>query len=216
MSVATQIPVKSPVALIGVFLAVIRERFSESHNLPWVYTPGDAERSDNSITIEAGTNPLTEERNKRPAIYVVRNAVAYKQATIGDKQMVQKKSGGVVYYATAETSFTFIAESDSEGEAAQIADVVLSTLMMGSDIIEHAFRFRKLGPFALSAAMRPVHEEPVAQIHISMGLTFDVRWATIPISPMLNEIVVKSTNSTYNSSEEYFSEIYQKSFRHRN
>lgn len=208
-----EIPVKSPLALIGVFLSILRERFSPGNGLTWTYSEGEDARLTNPISIEAGRNEHTEEKNKRPAIYVLRGPVGFKQAGIGDYNAIQMKSGARVYYATAETSFNFVVESNEEGEAAQIADIVLSTVMMGSDLIERAFAFRKLGPFGISAASRPVYDNDVSQIVISMGLTYDVRWGTIPISPLLNEIVVKSRNSNYNSNDEYFTEIYKRSIR---
>jgi hypothetical protein len=215
MSNSNQILVKSPLALSGVFISILRERFKVGNGLAWEYHTGEAGRQTGSLLIEAGSNPLSEERSVRPAIYVIRNPIAYKQAIVGDLNSVQHRSQAKVYYATAETSFTFTVESNEEGEAAQISDHVLCTLMMGSDIIERTFGFRKLGPFALSAVSKPTHDQPIAQIHVSMGLTFDVRWGTIPIAPILNEIVVNYKNTTYNSSEDYFSEIYAGSFRHR-
>lgn len=206
------IPVKGPLAIIGVFLSILRARFRPEGNLNWVYQGNSEEdRLVNTISIEAGSNPLPEERNKRPAIYVIRNPISYNQSTIGDSYGTDLNSQTKIYYATAETSFTFIVESDQEGEASQIADIVLCSLMMGSDLIEETFKFRKLGPFAMSAVSKPIYDRTIAQVHISMGLTYDVRWLTIPIAPLLHEIVVKSKSTTYNSSDEYFTEIYQSS-----
>ena len=216
MSDLQQIPVKSPIAIIGAVLSVVRERFKPGCGLPWEYAQeGSAAHLDNSITIEAGSPDSTELTNTRPSVHVVRGPIGYKQSVIGDIHATHDPSGGKVYYATADTSFTFIVEAEVEGEAAQIADIVLGTFMMGSDLIEHAYQFRKLGPFSVSAASRPTYNTDICQIQVSMGLTFDVRWGTVPIAPMLNEIVVKMKNSTYNSNEAYFNEIYRKSFRQK-
>jgi hypothetical protein len=214
---APEIPVKSPIAIIGVMLSILRERFSQSQGLPWVWAPEMSTTSlDNTITIEVGSEENIEATNRRPGIYVKRGPVSYLQSVIGDKHAVNRKSGSEVFYATADTSFTFVIEAEEEGEAAMLADVVLSTFMMGADLIERAYKFRKLGPFSISAASQPIHDTDVCQIQVTMGLTFDVRWGTLPIAPLLNEIVVKMNNSSYNSSEEYFNEIYQGSFRHKN
>jgi hypothetical protein len=212
---APEIPVKSPLALTGVILSILRKRFHPSMQMPWVYLPGEASRLENTISIEAASNPLPEERTKRPAVYVIRNPIGFQQAVIGDRNGLNFRSGATAYYATAEVTFTFIVESNEEGEAAQIADTILCTFMMGSDIIERVFDFRKLGPFSMSAVGKNVQDKPFAQIHISMGLSYDVRWGTIPIAPLLQEVAIEAQSQNYGSTDAYFTEIYMSSLRYR-
>lgn len=204
------IPVKSPLALVGVFLDVLRQRFHPDYGLPWKFTLGDANRNESTMTIEAAGNPLAEELGKRPGIFVQRNPITFSQVTLGDEFHSTMKSGARFYYTTAQTGMTFICEAEEAGEVEVIADIVLSTLMMGADRIEETFVFRKLGPFAISSRAVTRQDVELHQIHVQMGLSYDVRWLNYPIAPILKE-VVERVGATYNNGDQYFTEIFQQS-----
>ena len=207
------VAVKSPLALVGVFLQILRERFSESQQLQWVYVPGDGGRALSTIHIEAGGNPETEDLARRPAIFVNRGPITFTQPVIGDQAGAGFEKGIRAFYAMAETNFVFSVESEEAGEAEQIADLLLSTLMMGSYEIVKAFLFRKLGPFAMSSRAKTRQDTELTVISINAGLSYDVRWRTIPIAPILKEVIVKARESTYTDGNEFFSKIYQSSLR---
>jgi len=205
------IPTKSPLALVGVFLDILRSRFAENKGLDWVWYPYDEGRQASTVQIEAGNNSDVEENAKRPAIFVLRGPIQYSQAGIGDRVIRDSPTGTDIFYALAQTSFTIACEAEKSAEAELLADIVLSTLMMGSDEIERTFQFRKLGPFALSASGKSRQDTDIAQVNVQMGLNYDVRWATHAIRPLLKEVIVKARESTYTNSETYFIELYQQS-----
>ena len=194
-----------------MFLDVLRSRFAPSQRLPWSYQFGDEFRDSNTISIEAGGNRHTEDESRRPCIYVVRNPVQYNQVVTGNRAGDQPWSATEEFYAMAQTGFTFAVESEETGESEQIADVVLSTLMMGSREIERAFLLRKLGPFAISAVVKSRQDEEIYQTNVQIGLSYDVRWTTFLIAPLLKEIIVKARDSTYTDTDNHFIEIYQQS-----
>lgn len=205
------IPVKSPLALTGVFLDVLRERFNPKYDLGWSWLPGDEGRAGSTIHIEAGGNRHTEDYSRRPAIYVIRNPINYSQAVLGDRYVNRDKTGDQFFYCIAQTGFTINIEAEESGEAEMLADIVLSTLMMGSDEIERFFLFKKLGPFALSSEIRLRQDTEVYMISVQFGLSYEVRWATYPIRPLLKEILVKVRDGTYTNNDNYFITIYQES-----
>lgn len=205
------INLKSPTALLGVFLSILRARFDASQQLDWVYIPGDASRSESTIHIEAGQNPLTEDYGRRPAIFVNRGPITIGQTGIADRAHLDLKSGVDIFYAIAQTNWTFTTEAEQSAEAEVISDIVLSTLLMGSDIIEKFFRFRKLGPFALSSRAKTRQDTELTQVNVNMGMTYDMRWVNAPIVPILQEVIVNLRESTYNSPDEYFIQIAQNS-----
>jgi len=209
------IPIKSPLALTGVFLDVLRSRFSPSQGLPWAYQFGDQYRDGNTISIEAGGSRHTEDESRRPCIYVVRNPVRFNQVAIGNRESDVRHRASEYFYSIGDTSFTFAIESEETGESEQIADVVVSTLMMGSREIERAFVLRKLGPFAISAVVKSRQDSEIYQTNIQMGLSYDVKWASFPIAPVLREVLVKAQSSTYTNSDQHFIEIYQRSLGFR-
>ena len=100
------IPVKSPLAITGVFLEILRARFADDC-LPWQYLPGDAERTETSLHIEAGQTPATEDFGRRPAIYVNRGPLSISQTGLGDKISRDGTVSTELFYAVAQTSYTF-------------------------------------------------------------------------------------------------------------
>jgi len=209
------VPIKSPLALTGVFLCILRERFHEKYELPWKWYSGDEGRLSSTILIEDHQNPETEDFGRRPAIYVQRAPIQYSQIAIGDEVDRERKSNKRIYNCAAQTHFTFACEAGVSAEAEILADIVLSTLMMGSDVIESYFDFRKLGPFALSASAKTRQDVDITQVNVQMGLSFDVRWGSQGIAPILKEVIVKARESTYTDSEDYFVQIYQHSLNDR-
>jgi hypothetical protein len=207
------VPIKSPLALTGVFLDILRSRFSPDFDLPWKYLPGDEGRRESTIIIEAGGNYLVENPSVRPAIYVVRNPVSFGQVVIGDHFTHEQKHGSRWFYCVGQTSFTFSCEAESGGEAELISDIVMSTIMMGSDEIERTFGFRKLGPFSLSAEIKARQDVELYSIAVQTGLSYDVRWASWPAQPFLQEIIAKIKDSSYTNNDQYFTSLYLESLR---
>jgi hypothetical protein len=204
------IPVKSPLAITGGFPDIIRRRFKDDC-LPWQYLPGDDMRSESSIHIEAGQIPETEDFGRRPAIYINRGPISISQTGLGDKITRDSLRSTDLYYAIAQTQFTFSVEAEQPAEAEIIADIVLSTLFMGSDPIERTFNFRKLGPFAMSARAKTRQDTEITQVSVTMGLTYDVRWVNRVVAPLLSELVVNMRESSYTNGDDYFVQIYQSS-----
>lgn len=212
------IAVKSPLALVGVFLCILRERFDVSQGLEWDYrgdssilAAADDERNSSEIHIEAGKNIDTEDYGRRPAIYINRGPISISQPAIGDLLDSNPKIAKKIFYAIAQTNFTFSIEAELPAEAENIADIVLSTLLMGSDIIEATFQFRKLGPFALSSRGTMRQDTEIHQINVNMGLSYDMRWTTLDIGPLMKEVIVKARDSSYTDNNDFFTEIYQHS-----
>lgn len=213
MSLTSTVPIKSPLALTGVFLDILRARFAPEYNMPWKYIPGDAGRKESTISIEAGGNYHTENHQVRPSIYIVRNPISFGQVSIGDHFSHEQKHGSRMFYCVGQTGFTFYCEAEEGGEAEIISDLVLSTLMMGSDEIERTFMFRKLGPFSMSAEIKNRQDVEIFSIAVQMGLSYDVRWASCPIAPFLQEIIAKIKDSSYTNNDQYFMEIYLESLK---
>ena len=205
------IPLKSPLALTGIFLDIMLRRFREDAGLSWVYYPGDEGRVASTITIEAATNPEIESFGKRPGLYIIRNPVTFNQVAIDDLADHNRKTGGKQFYCVAQTGVTFAVESDKSGEAELIADVVASTLLMGSNEIERFFLLRKIGPISISSKAYTRQDTDISRVDIHAGITYDVHWSSTPIAPILKEILVSHTAAAYNSNDAYFVEMYQES-----
>lgn len=207
------IPTKSPLAITGALLCVLRERFADlpENDMPWKWVAGDAGRTASTIHIEAAKNPNTEEYGKRPGIYLSRGPITLSEPALANLDNHNPQIAKKIFYAIAHTSYTISCESELPAEAEQIASVVFDTMFMGADQIQTTFLFRKLGPFSLGPEGRTRQDTELSQVNVNMGLSYDVRWTTREIAPILKEVIVKLQESTYTDSDQFFTEIYQHS-----
>jgi hypothetical protein len=206
--------VRSPLALTGIMLQILRHRFHQRHKLPYYWIPVDAndkktmfnEHPDSTLRIEAGGPSLEDQGYVKPGIYVLRQPIHVQQLAVDDMSSFRLATGDRTFLARGATGFTFVCEADDKGQSSALADLTMATFMMGANLIERTFRFHKLGPFSLSATTSTRKEKEIFETHVSVGLQYDLKWANLNLAPMFKEIVLKSSEN-----EQYFFETYTKS-----
>lgn len=205
--------IRSPMALTGIMLQILRHRFSEQFGLPYYWKPvattGNQmydEDPSSTLRIEFGGESLRDQGYTKPGIYVERQPIHVQQMVLDNNSSFTLNTGDKSFLARGTTGFTFVCEADEKGASTNIADLVMSTFMMGASLIEGVFNLHKLGPFSLSATATLRKEKEVYETHVSIGLQYDLKWATLNLAPMFKEIVLKSSEN-----EDYFFETYTKS-----
>ena len=203
--------IRSPLAMSGLMISIVRHRFHSKWNLPFVWKPVSdtdlyTEHPDSTIRIEAGGEAGRDQGVSKPGIYVVRQPVHVQQLAVDDMSSFTLATGDRTFMAMGNTGFTFICESLYEGTSSAIADIVMSTFMMGSNIIESRYNIHKLGPYSLSATSSTRKETEVYETHVSVGMQYNLKWVNLNLAPMFKEMMLKSS-----SNEQYFVETYTKS-----
>lgn len=206
--------IRSPLALTGIMLQILRHRFDERYKMPYYWKsidPADPkkmfnEHPDATLRIEAGGPSLEDQGYVKPGIYVVRQPIHVQQLVVDDMSAFKLPTGDRAFMARGNTGFTFVCEADDKGQSSVLADLVISTFMMGANLIERTFVLHKLGPFSLSATSSTRKEKEIFETHVSVGLQYDMKWANLNLAPMFKEMVIKSSEN-----EEYFFETYTKS-----
>lgn len=204
--------IRSPLALTGMMLSILRHRFHPNFGLPFVWKPVSendpyTEHPDSTIRVEAGGESNRDAGSVKPGVYVVRQPIHVQQMVLDDMSSFGLRTGDRTFLARGNTGFTLICESASKGASSSIADIVMSTFMMGANLIERTFNIHKLGPYSLSATSSIRKDIEVYETHVSIGMQYDLKWANLNLAPMFKEIVAKSSNN-----EQYFVETYTKSF----
>ena len=204
--------VRSPLALTGMMLSILRHRFHPNFNLPFVWKSVSdedpyTEHPESTIRVEAGGESNRDAGSVKPGVYVVRQPIHVQQMVLDDMSSFGLQRGDRTFLARGSTGFTIICESTSKGASSSIADVVMSTFMMGANLIERTFNIHKLGPFSLSATSSVRKDMEVFETHVSIGMQYDLKWANLSLAPMFKEIIVKSANN-----DNFFVETYTKSF----
>lgn len=206
--------IRSPLALTGVMLQILRHRFDERYGLPFYWksvNPDDKkqmfdEHPDSTVRIESGGESLRDQGYQKPGIYVMRQPIRVDQMVLDDMSSFGLRTGDRSFLARGSTGFTFECEADNKGVSSALADLVMSTFMMGANLVERTFNLHKLGPFSLSSTASTRKEKEIFETHVSIGLQYDMKWANLNLAPMFKEIVVKSSEN-----DEYFFETYTKS-----
>lgn len=205
--------IRSPLAMTGLMISIVRHRFHPKWNIPFTWKPASdaavdayTEHPDSTIRVEAGGEAGRDQGVSKPGVYVVRQPVHVQQLVLDDMSSFSLPTGDRSFMAMGSTGFTFMCESLYEGTSSAIADIIMSTFMMGANTIESKYNIHKLGPFSLSATTSTRKETEVYETHVSVGMQYNLKWVNLNLAPMFKEMMLKSS-----SNEKYFVETYTKS-----
>jgi len=196
----------SPLAIIGIFVEVLRERFTGA-NCPdrdaWEWLP-DIEQS--KIVIESAFEDNVAVRDKHPNIYVDKDQSAYGKLIIGDRVAHDFHNQGDVQWTLAEVPIIIECVAARRGESAVLADIVQWTLHASSDLIQKTFGLHDMSPVTLSRTMPYQSDAEVWNTQINFRVQYNVAWAYVPIRPLLQSIEARIEAAGV-SAADYFQEV---------
>ena len=175
----------SPLSILGKFSDFLRVRFSHS-NLPWVYSPNDA---DTQIFVYPEYTRATSASNLSPALIVSRGSTVHTKAVVGDQAeaspvIAREAETGYVF---GETDIRIACVGQSYGESAILADVVQSAITMSRAVITKAFTLRDIMAVVQGPTTPYPRDEEKYVTYVDFRVSFEQKWFTIPIAPVLKE-----------------------------
>lgn len=180
--------VKSSLDIMGVYLTVLRERFSTTHtDFPWAWSAQDPQTK---IWIEAGAGDETRKNDARPAIYVDRSPFVFPKVVIGDFVGMNLKTGYKAFYATGTGQINIDCVSKNRGESALLGDLVQGFMLMSSDEILAAHSIRDCTPITLGSTEPWEKDNRLFATRVTSEVCFDVKWATHPETRKMQRIRV--------------------------
>jgi len=194
----------TPLALVGLWVTALRYRFNRNpaEPLPWVWDP-DLRPSDiedgqpvpegepRKLLIEAAFNVEKSTRNYRPAIYVDRGPVTADKVVLDNLAGHKAQTSFNAYFCQANIPITFYCESENAAESCLIADTAWFFVLATRDIFRKDFGLYDIREPAMSET-RPLDEDKqVWQTTVSFTVTLETRWSTVPVAPLLRDLVVK-------------------------
>lgn len=191
----------SPLAVIGIFIAFLRERFSPNNgppNYPW-YT----DENKTSILIESGFETNVIPRGDKPAIYIDKDQCTYGKVVIGDRAGHRFRDGAEAQWCLATVPLLIDCVSSRRGESAVIGDITQWSIHASSDAIQAAFSLHEMTPPTLGRTIPFEDDQEAWTTPVSFQLQYHVRWLTIPIRPLLSEISLRIRDSNLPATE-YF------------
>jgi hypothetical protein len=181
----------SPLAIQGVFLEIIRERFSVDAGLGLIWRP-DLTSSD--VLIETGYNEELEARNQVPAIYVNRLQTVPGKVMVGDRVGVRLPDHKEAFGALNTAVLSIECVSNDEGESAVLGDVIQYMILASQDVIQRAFGFYDISHPSLSATQPYDRDQTKWSTSVEFNVQFWIRWSQVPIAPLLQQIAQRITN----------------------
>ena len=204
-----QIAAGSPIAVQGIFLEIIRERFRGDSGIDWVWRPDITETD---IVIEGSFNEETESRNTTPAVYITRLETTAAKIVIGDRAGVRLPDHKEGFGALATVGMQVECVSNDEGESSVLGDIVQFMLLASQDIIQREFGFYDFTHPSLSQTTAYARDVNKWSTVVSFQVQFWIRWSQVPIAPLLQQIVQRVTHHGVDSNG-YFVDVAINSLR---
>jgi len=204
----TYINISTPMTLIGIFVAILRERFlagtPSDPELKWHW--GDDPKAA-EVFIESGFNEHMEARGTRPGIWVDRDQTSYGQVVIGDQDRIPQlmRTSHKYYYASAETDMIIDCTDKARGTSMMVGSVVQDFLQMSARIIQAYFGLRDMSPIALNRTVPYEKDRELMVSQVQFRVSYEARWDTLPINPVLRGIDMRLGDET--DPELYFRDL---------
>lgn len=212
------IAVGSPLAIVGMFTEIVRERFRPGSGLSWVWnenstplkTEENTEDQPRRLIIEPAFSENTEVKNFRPAIYIDKGETAAGKVSIGNFVGQHLNTGLRAFYALGTAPIDIEVVSENKGESGLLADITWFYILAGRELIRSTFGIHELTPPILGRTVPFEGDKEQWSTHITFEVQFDLRWTTLPIGPLLKEIVIRFRDSKEPNPDAFFLKQYIK------
>lgn len=197
----------SRLAVIGVFVEIIRGRFNESNTgseSPWRWV-GDIKKT--TIAIESAFNEDKAHRNKRPAVYIDCDEQIFGRTVLGDKAGQNIPSGLIGFWALCTLPILIECLAAKKAESAQIGDLVGWFVHASSDLVQAKFGFHELTPVTVGRTQPSPSDKDTWVTPVTFNVQYPARWTNRPTAALLQEIEAAITASGATSATEFFERI---------
>ena len=185
----------SPLAVQGIFIEILRERFGEDSGLGLVWNE-DPTLTD--ILIEASYNENTETRDPIPAVYITRTQTVPGRVVIGDKGGVSLPEHLEAFAALLSVGISMECVSNVNGESAILGDITQWTVLASQKVIQKAFGFYDVSLPQLGPTTPFARDAVKWSTVVDFTVQYWARWAQQPMAPLLQQISQKvAVNADY-------------------
>jgi hypothetical protein len=188
----TKIAAGSPLAVLGLLLEALRERFAEGNGLDIAWRP-DVTTTD--ILIEIGYNAELQVRDFGRAVYINRLNTVPKPIAVGDRAGVRLPDHLEGFIAEMTSQFSIDCVSNDKGDSMVLADIVQHFLLAVGNIMEAQYGIHDFGMPELGQTAPFEHDQKKFSTSVSFSLSYHVRWSTVKIRPLLQQVSVTAVDA---------------------
>lgn len=190
---ARRIAAGSPLAILGLLLEGLRERFGPENGTGTEWRD-DVQTTD--IIIETGYNVETESRNAARALYVNRLSSVPQNVVMNNHAGTHLPSGMEGFLCMMTSQITVDCVSNDAGDSALLGDIVQHFLIGSRKIFEgwygiHDFSLAEMGqtqPFD--------HDQAKWATTVAVTVMYQIRWSAQKIRPLLQDIGITSQDAS--------------------
>lgn len=197
----------SKLAVLGVFVEVIRARFSADvveASFPWRWS---ANLKDTKIAIESAFNEDQEHRNKRPAVFIDCDEQVMGRTVLGDRAGKNLKTGLEGFWGLQSVPLLIECVAGKRAESATIADLVGNFLHASSDLIQGKFGFHDMTPITVGRTQPFGRDKNEWLTPVTFTTQYPARWTNAPTAPLLQRIEAAVVASGVDNATEFFETI---------
>lgn len=180
----------SALALQGIFLEILRERFQENAGLEWYW---NSDPTLTKILIETNLNEELETRNQVPALYVSRLQTTPSKIAVGDRAEVNLPDHKEYFKALMRVDMQVDCVSNDEGESTVLGDIVQFMLLASQDVIQNAFGLHDFTHPVLGQTVPSTADQTKWVSSVNFSIEFWIHWTQVPIAPLLTQLAQRIT-----------------------
>lgn len=178
----------SPLAVLGLLLESVRQRFAEDANLGIVWREDPATTD---VLIELGYNVEHEGGTFVRGVFINRLASTPMPIAVGNSAGVHLPDHKEGYIAMMSMPISIDCVAADAGESMLLGDIVQHFIMASSDILERMYGLHDVDLPALSATNPYTHDQKKFSTTVTFTVQYPVRWSTVKIRPLLAQIAMQ-------------------------
>jgi hypothetical protein len=197
----------SKLAILGVFVEIIRRRFDAS-NVPtdfqWRWDP-DIKLT--KLAIESAFNEDKTHRNFRPAVYVDCDDQTMGRVVLGDRVGLNRQTGLEGFWNLTSVPVLIECVAGKRAESAVLGDIVGVFLQASSDLVQAKFGFHDMTPVTVSRTQPTVKDKDTWVTAVTFVVQVPFRWTNRQTAPLLQELEASVVASGVDTATEFFEAI---------
>jgi hypothetical protein len=197
----------SKLAVLGVFVEIIRRRFSADvvgNDFQWRWDP---DIKSTRIAVESAFNEDKTHRNFRPAVYVDCDDQTMGRVVLGDRVGVNLKTSLEGFWNLQSVPILIECVTGKRAESATLGDIVGIFIQASSDLIQGKFGFHDMTPVTVGRTQPAARDKDQWTTSVTFVVQFPQRWTNAPTGPLLRSVELDILRSGAVSATEYFENI---------
>jgi hypothetical protein len=197
----------SKLAVLGVFVEIIRRRFAEgtvTDDFQWRWT---SDIKTTRLAVESAFNEDKTHRNFRPAVYVDCDDQTMGRVVLGDRAGLNFKTGLEGFWNLQSVPMLIECVTAKRAESATLGDLVGVFLQASSDLIQAKFGFHDMTPVTIGRTQPMGRDKDQWVTAVTFTVQYPQRWTNVRTAPLLQELEMDIVRSGVNSATEFFESI---------